>query len=128
MLCLDVGTQGGLHPGSLSSWLLCTAGLLPLGLAHFQCLTEQGSDLLPVHSSWVTLLALLLLCHMRDRRSPLQPYVRLLPSPAGARLRAICTHGPEGTDLLLFRQVASLIQTSHVPVERLAELVVGSAR
>ena len=48
-------------------------------------------------------MALQLLCHLRDRKSRLQAYVQLLPAPAASVLKSICVHGPDATDLLLWR-------------------------
>ena len=73
-------------------------------MAHLLALIEEADpQLLPPATSWVLALALQLLAEMRDPRSPLAAFVRLLPAPPGSRASAVCSAGPADTSLLLFR-------------------------
>ncbi|CAL5221852.1 g4113 [Coccomyxa viridis] len=78
-------------------------GLLPRGIASVaELFQDADSDLLPKASAWVLLLALHLLCQLRDPRSRWAKYVKLLPAPPASRISAVCSAGPPATDLLLF--------------------------
>ena len=89
------------HDGT--PWLR-RAELLVKGLAHLRALVKDADpSLLPPTASWRLMLALQLLAELRDPRSPLAPYARLLPAPPGTRIAAVCCDGPADTGLLLFR-------------------------
>eukprot|EP00884_Botryococcus_braunii_P004756 jgi/Botrbrau1/14281/Bobra.0368s0012.2 len=76
---------------------------------------EQGGPDMPTSSGWVTLMALGLLVHLRDPRSPFRPYLALLPSPKGSRIAHICSHGTPATDLLLFSPL-QLAELQNAPL------------
>ncbi len=80
------------------------AGLLPKGLAHLRALLKRADHtLLPPTAAWRLMLSLQLLAELRDPRSSLAPYIRVLPAPPGTRIAAVCCCGPADTGLLLFR-------------------------
>jgi len=60
----------------------------------------RDASLVP-HPS-ILLLALHLLADAAWPASPRRPYARLLPTPAGSALAAVCDAGPAGTDVVLF--------------------------
>jgi hypothetical protein len=81
--------------------------MLSITVEQVSRLLREGDEDVTPGTGWVTLLALGLLSSMRNPRSPLMPYLAMLPAPEGSRLAAVCRHGPAATDLMFFRSVGA---------------------